>query len=112
MRKLFALILPLLFSTVSFAQQAAKSVYGELGGPGIASINYDMRFQKKDNGLGFRVGIGGFSVRSEYSDGSSERLSLFTVPLGLNYLIGNDGRHYFEVGAGATIVSLKNTWRD
>ena len=55
-----------------------------------------MRFQNKENGLGFRVGIGGFSI-----DGSS---SLF-VPLGLNYLISKDDKNYFELGAGVTFVS-------
>lgn len=109
MRKLIVLALTLVFASgICLAQQAAKSVYAELGGPGIASINYDMRFLKKENGPGFRVGIGGFSVRNEYSDGSSERLSLLTVPLGINWLFGNDGRHYFEAGAGATIVRLKD----
>jgi putative salt-induced outer membrane protein YdiY len=111
MRKLFALILPLVFSSVvSFAQQPAKSVYAELGGPGIASINYDMRFLKKENGPGFRVGIGGFSVRNDYYDGSRDRVSLLTIPIGVNWLFGNDGRHYFEAGAGATIVRIKDSY--
>ena len=26
------------------------------------------------------------------------------LPIGLNYLLGKDGRHYFEIGAGATPV--------
>lgn len=80
----------------SSAQTHGNNVFVELGGPGVASINYDMRFQNKENGLGFRVGIGGFSI-----DGSS---SLF-VPLGLNYLISKDDKNYFELGAGVTFVS-------
>ena len=35
---------------------AAKSIYFELGGAGVASFNYDMRFHKKEDGLGFKVG--------------------------------------------------------
>ncbi|MFZ1529901.1 MAG: hypothetical protein WAT19_14185 [Ferruginibacter sp.] len=93
------------------AQKAAKSVFAELAGPGLASINFDMRFQQKEDGLGFRAGIGGFSVRSTYYDGTNnytERTSIVTIPLGLNYLLGKDNKHYFELGAGATIVTAKN----
>ncbi len=79
------------------AQKAAKSINFELGPPGLASINYDMRLQKKEDGLGFRVGVGGFSI-----DGNG---AIF-IPLGLNYLIGKDQRNYFELGAGATVVSV------
>ena len=80
------------------ATSPAKSIYFELGPPGLASINYDMRLQKKEDGLGFRVGVGGFSI-----DGTS---AIF-IPFGLNYLMGKDQRNYFELGAGATIVSIK-----
>lgn len=96
-----------IFSPASFAQKAAKSAYFELGGPGIASLNYDMRFQKREDGLGFRVGAGGFAVSSSYN-GDVDRSSLITVPLALNYLFGKDRRHYFELGAGATIISARN----
>ena len=61
MKKTFILfcILTVAFPYV-FAQKATKAAYVELGGPGLASINYDMRFMSKNDGLGFRVGIGGF----------------------------------------------------
>ena len=96
-------ILLSLFSTSSFAQKAAKSVYFELGGPGLASFNYDMRLMKKEDGLGFRVGVGGFKL-----DGTS---SLF-VPVGVNYLLGKDERNYFEIGTGITFVSVKDEYND
>ncbi len=83
------------------AQTAAKSIYFELGGPGIASINYDMRVQKKEDGLGFRVGVGGFKL--DYT-------SALFVPVGLNYLLGKDSRNYFEIGGGVTFVSLKDNY--
>ena len=95
----FAIFIMLFFFILSDyckAQSHGNNVYFELGGPGVAAINYDMRFQKKEDGLGFRVGIGGFSI-----DGSS---AVF-VPLGLNYLMSKDERNYFELGAGLTIVS-------
>lgn len=78
-----------------FAQTAAKSVYAEFGGPGIASINFDTRFTKNQNGLGMRVGFGGFVV-----DGDG---AVF-LPVGLNYLLGKESKHYFEVGAGITPI--------
>ncbi len=81
---------------IVFAQSsAAQSVYAELGGPGLASLNFDTRFGKSNGGFGGRAGVGGFSV-----DGSG----LIFVPVGLNYLIGKDNLNYFEIGAGVTPV--------
>ena len=91
------------FATTASAQTAAKSVYFELGGPGVASFNYDMRLMKKENGLGFRVGAGGFKI-----DGTS---ALF-IPVGLNYLLGKDERNYFEIGSGITFVSINDDYDD
>ena len=110
MKKAFILfcILTGAFSSL-FAQKATKAAFVELGGPGLASINYDMRLMPKNDGLGFRVGIGGFSI----GDKTSRSTAIF-VPLGLNYLLGKDDKHFFELGAGATIVSTsdKNTSSD
>ena len=113
MKKLFLLTIffTLLF-TVSNAQVAAKSVYVELGGAGLASVNFDMRLQQKEDGLGFRVGIGGFSIRQDYGFGQNQRNGILTVPLELNYLLGKGHRHYFEMGAGATIVSVSNNYNN
>ena len=77
------------------AQETAKSVYFELGGPGLASFNFDTRFSKKENGIGGRIGFGGF-----YVDGEG---AVF-LPIGINYLIGKETKHYFELGAGVTPV--------
>jgi hypothetical protein len=84
-----------------YAQTAAKALYAELGGPGLASINYDMRFKKEEAGLGFRVGVGGYSLQGT---------SLFTLPVGINYLIGKDQKNYFEIGAGFTYVNYKDNY--
>ena len=72
---------------------SAQSVYAELGGPGLASLNFDTRFSKTNGGFGGRAGIGGFSV-----DGAG----IIFIPVGLNYLFSKDNRNYFEVGAGVT----------
>jgi hypothetical protein len=73
----------------------AKSVYFELGGPGLASVNFDTRFGKGEAGVGGRIGIGGFSIDQE---------SIVFVPIGVNYILGKDNRNYFEVGGGVTPV--------
>ena len=75
--------------------QSAQSVYFELGGPGIASFNYDTRFSGREGGIGGRIGVGGYSV-----DG----VGVVFLPVGINYLLGKDTRHYFEIGAGVTPV--------
>lgn len=92
MKKLLVAIFGfIVLSTTSFAQ----SVYAELGGPGLASLNFDTRFSKTNGGFGGRIGVGGFSI-----DGSG----LIFLPVGLNYLIGKDNLNYFEIGAGVTPV--------
>jgi len=71
----------------------ATNLYIEFAGPSIVySFNLDARFGKYENGLGFRVGIGG-----AYVDGEG----FMSVPIQLNYLIGTKGK-YLEVGGGYT----------
>src|SRR5258706_10942670 len=96
MRKLLILFLSFIVISINARSQAAKSIYAELGGPGLASINFDTRFGNSESGIGGRVGIGGFSTNGS---------TLLLFPIGLNYLIGGDTKNYFEVGAGVTIVS-------
>lgn len=97
MKKTAILVLTVMIISVTAHSQAAKSVYFELGGPGLASFNFDTRFSPKEDGLGARVGVGGFSI-----DGSS---AVF-IPIGLNYLLGKDQKNYFELGGGVTPVIL------
>ena len=59
-----------------------------------------MRFSQNEDGFGGRIGVGGFSL----SDGFGSRASIFTIPVGLNYLLGKDGKNYFEIGAGFTYL--------
>jgi hypothetical protein len=95
MKKVLLLVLIVISFSNGFAQSAAKSMYVELGGPGLASINFDTRFFKKDDGLGGRVGIGYFKVETE---------NFLTVPVALNYLLSKNQRNYFEIGGGITFV--------
>jgi hypothetical protein len=78
------------------APSAAKAVYVEVGGPGLLSINYDMRLAKKKDGLGFRAGVGGWATKNS---------TLIFVPLGINYITSKNNRDFFEAGAGGTFVS-------
>ena len=104
MRKLLALLfISILLSFNINAQKAAKSVYAELGGPGIASLNFDTRFNKTEAGLGGRIGVGGFSI-----DGSS----VVFFPIGINYLLGKDSKNYFELGAGVTPIIASGDFTD
>ncbi|HMH34869.1 MAG TPA: hypothetical protein VK543_17660 [Puia sp.] len=74
----------------------ASQVYFELGGPGIIySFNYDGRFGQYENGIGFRIGVGGASVNGS---------GYVAVPVQINYLAGVRGK-YLEIGAGATYDS-------
>ena len=80
----------------------AQNFYVELLGPGITfSANYDTRFSKKRDGLGGRIGVGYFAD-NDYS--------IASYPIQLNYLLGKKGK-YFEIGAGATFVTLKDKQR-
>ncbi|MEO6682713.1 MAG: hypothetical protein ABIN48_07780 [Ginsengibacter sp.] len=101
MRSTFLMIFSLLFC-FNLSAQHAETVYVELGGPGLISANFDMRFSKQNTGLGGRIGIGGFSLNNDY-DG---RVSLLTIPVGLNYLLGKDGKNFFELGAGFTYLNV------
>lgn len=98
MKKILFLFIAGIFAIVlsTKAQSPAKAVYAEVGGPGLLSINYDMRLAKKNDGFGFRAGFGGWSINDS---------KLVLVPLGINYITSKNTRDYFEAGAGTTIVS-------
>lgn len=86
-----------------FSGKSAQSFYGEVGGPGIITINYDQRLKGQD-GFGFRAGMGGYGVLKK---------GVFTVPVGVNYITGSD-THFAEIGAGLCYVaaSTGNTYFD
>lgn len=94
------LFLSLIGHSASYAQQTereqGRGVYFELFGSGLTySINYDQRFEKRFDGLGFKAGLSYIGV-----DGTS----VATFPLGLNYLLGKNGK-YFEMGLGGTYLA-------
>jgi len=97
MKKISILLAIFSFSFCSKTFSQAKSIFFEVGGPGLASVNFDTRFTKSEKGIGGRLGVGAFNV-----DGAS---AVF-IPLGINYLLSKDGRNYFELGGGVTPVII------
>ena len=95
MNKLKFISLLILVPLLSPGQRPVKSVYGELGGPGIfLSANYDTRLANSNKGLGVRAGVG--TIFDQYSLG-------FTLPVGLNYLLGKE-KNFLELGVGASYI--------
>jgi hypothetical protein len=80
-----------------------QAVFGELYGRSIIfSANYDRRLFKRLDGLGYTVGIG-------YAD--LDGLSIFSIPLTVNYLFGKHGK-YLELGAGISYINASITTTD
>lgn len=112
MKHLYLLICIVLISTLSINSLNAqkdtkdyrrKGVFLELLGNGLlATANFDMRFNKnRQDGLGFRVGIGGLSVNGTDNSGLSVNAGILTIPLEINYLAGKR-RSALEAGLGLT----------
>ena len=105
------LILLAIFSTPVYSQgklsKNASQFQLEAFGPGsLFSIKFDSRITKKENGVGFSVGIGGspLGVLGE-SCNSGFQLS---IPVGLNYLIGKT-KHLLELGVGGVPMLVSGT---
>lgn len=88
----------------------SNNFFIELGGPSmIYSFNYDFRFDRSQrDGWGMRAGLGGFYRREPRWDSSE---GMLVVPVQVNKLFGN-GRHFFEVGGGASFVYFQDTFLD
>ncbi len=102
-RKTIIAFILVFFSTKIFSQ--AHVLFFELGGPGLASVNYEFRFAKKNDGFGGRIGVGGFVI-----DDVLGRTTAVTFPFGVNYLLGKDKKNYFELGAGYTAIAISDTY--
>ena len=113
MKKFFFLIFLLSVGSKNFPQSKfsshATQLQLEAFGPGsLFSVNIDSRFGKKENGLGFRVGIGGTPL-GLFGDACNKG-SLNTFPLGINYLAGKN-KHLLELGAGGVLLFMAGTKR-
>ena len=96
MKKVFTNII-LMFIVVNSSIAQAPQLYAELGGPSVAGLNFDTRFSKKENGIGGRIGFGGFLI---------DRSGLLFIPVGINYLVGKpDSKNFLELGLNLSYVS-------
>jgi hypothetical protein len=109
MKKIYLVFAVMLFATYDSQAQGvekkmgtsagASQIYLELGGSGIVyTLNFDTRFNKRENGLGFRIGAGGAGG----NDGG-----YFAIPAQLNYLLGENGK-YLELGGGITYIKTED----
>lgn len=111
MKNIFVFIFTTLLYFSSFSQQKfsahAAQWQLEVFGPGsLFSANFDIRFAKKERGLGLRIGLGGSPLGLlGQSCNSGAQISL---PLGLNYLIGKN-THYVELGGGVALTVIGGT---
>ncbi len=87
-----------------FTERAPRqNIYVELGGNGVAfNVMYETRLNKRSDGIGLKAGLGGFS-------GSYEKV--FTLPVGVNWLLTKDNKHFFEAGAGLTFLHYNDTYK-
>ncbi len=114
MKRAAILIVAIMYSIVLSAQKAV-TIFAELGGPGLASVNYDTRFNQKEDGFGGRIGIGAFSLRSAVTPNvvpKNTHALVIYIPIGVNYLVTKDNKNYFEVGAGVTPALTGKDFRE
>ncbi len=108
MIRFFAILFVIIISAGNvIAQQKrhASQVQMELLGPGsLFSFNFDSRFSKKENGIGYRIGIGGAPL-ALYDCNSGV---ILTFPAGFNYLVGRSA-HYLELGVGGALIFIGGT---
>jgi len=105
MKSLYSLAVLLLFSCATSAQttpskyaesKPRQNVYVELGGNGLAFAGvYETRLKKSADGIGLKMGLGGYTSDFE---------KVITVPVGMNWLLTKDNKHFFEMGFGATFL--------
>jgi hypothetical protein len=79
----------------------------EVLGPGVSSsFSIDSRISKRENGIGFRAGIG--ITPLGWLKDACNRGSLNSFPIGINYLIGK-GQHLFELAGGGVLLFTSGT---
>jgi len=79
----------------------------EVLGPGASSsFSLDSRISKRENGMGFRLGIG--ITPLGWLKHACNRGSLNSFPIGINYLIGN-GENLIELAGGGVLLFTSGT---
>ena len=91
-----------ILSQSSYTSHAFQLQLENLGPGASSSLIIDSRLTKKENGIGFRAGIG--ITPLGWSKDACNSGSLNSFPIGINYLIGH-GKHLFEVPGGGLFTS-------
>ncbi len=93
---------PIKRDTVITYQTNPKTIFLEIGGPGLAlTVNYDARFGDNIDKWGYRIGAGYYNTGANW---------VASVPFQINYLYGGDGS-FLELGAGTTFVRSNGSSR-
>jgi len=109
MRRLLLIIILFFFISKSIFSQSSHAfqVQFEVLGPGVSnSFSIDSRISKRDNGIGFRAGMG-ITPLGWLQDACNSG-SLNSFPIAVNYLIGK-GEHLFELTGGAVVLITSGT---
>jgi len=96
----------LLITSLAFSKGYSQNViYAEAFGPGIlGSLNYERMFGEK---ISVRIGIGGYATTSTDDIGLKERINVTAIPIGANFVIGNN--HKFEFSGGANMLKFSSS---
>jgi hypothetical protein len=88
---------------VNQERTAMNGLYVEGLGPGFFySFNYD----RVISDIALRIGIGYLSLSASNGVGDSAKAYWLSIPFDVNYIGIGSKKHIFELGAGATIVSV------
>lgn len=85
----------------SYVERPRSINFQLLGSNNGVGFNYDARF-KKGSAWGYRAGLGFGYTKSEWFFGVSESTRIYSVPLGINYLIGKR-KSNLELGVGVNL---------
>lgn len=109
MKKSILLLAAMVLSTVVGWAQNGRTWSLNLGAQreGIG-LNYEIRL--KNPQWGYQVGMAyGFGRSSESLFGTSSHLNVYSVPMNVNYLVGQK-KSALEVGVGQTLLYFKNEY--
>jgi len=117
--KLVLLALVSLIFSVPVIAQEKFAIYGDGGGSSpVMSINIDKTLSNSNGGFGFKAGVGMvpgqtyvYNVDGSYwTDGKWK----FSLPLGVNYLVGNDDQvNFLELALQGTFIpkaTIVDSW--
>ncbi len=94
------------YSQSAVSKKASQFQIEALGPASLFSIKLDSRFAKRENGLGFNIGVGGAPL-GIFGESCNSGFQL-ALPVGLNYLVGKQN-HLLELGTGYVPILISGT---